>query len=154
VKSSFGAVFNGNTSASSGGAIQNDGGTVNMTSASFTDNHSTGSGGGAVRNTEGGTVGFTRTSFTGNSSTIGGAISTTSSVQVASSTFKNNHASQRGGAMFVDGDTTTLADRTTVTGNSADVDGGGIYLNVGSAFLLSGSTATRNIPNNCVNLAC
>jgi predicted outer membrane repeat protein len=157
ITSSFGATFRDNTAAGSGGALYSEGGQVTMVGASFSGNQelSGAGGGGAVRLTNGGGGSFTRTSFTGNSAGIGGAISTTDDFTLAGDTLSGNHASQRGGGIFVDFyATATLTGHTMITRNSAGISGGGIYLNIGTVILTGGSTVTGNTPNNCTNLTC
>lgn len=154
VTSQFGDTFRDNTAAGTGGAIFDGGDLLTMANASFSGNQSSSSGGGAVRVALLGTGSFTRTSFTGNTSTIGGAISATSTVNLGQVTMSGNHATQRGGGLFIDGHITTVADHTTITHNVADVAGGGIYLNNGTVILTGGSTVTANTPDNCVNVTC
>jgi predicted outer membrane repeat protein len=135
-----------------GGAIDNLGGVLTATFATFTDNDAT-IDGGAIWN-GGGTSSVGTSGFTGNfAADDGGAIATTRSLNLTSDTLSLNRANDDGGGIFVNGGTTSL-NRTDVFANSAGVTGGGIRRNSGSVSLTNGSLVTLNRPNNCSGFSC
>ncbi len=119
-------VANGNAGFSYGGAIYNNGGTVNITNSFFSGNHADNSLGGAIYNN--GTSNITNSTFSGNhadSSMFGGAggaiYNAVGTVNVTNSTFSGNYA-KTGGDIFNLG-TVTL--KNTILANSAS--GGNCY---------------------------
>ncbi len=92
-------------SASSGGAIQNQG-SLTITRSSFINNHSNDDAG-AIINFATGTVSISNSTFSGNStSNDGGAIRSTGTLTITSSTFANNTAGIAGGSVRNDGSMT------------------------------------------------
>ncbi len=119
-------VANGNAgSSNSGGGIDNDGGSVNITGVTFSGN-SADSGGGIFNNSGSGmsstVAGCT---FSGNSAgSAGGGIYTRGALTITNCTFSGNSATSFGGGMYNRG-TVTLTNNTFL-GNSAG-NGGGMY---------------------------
>jgi predicted outer membrane repeat protein len=135
-----------------GGAIDNFGGVLSATFATFTGNDAD-SDGGAIWN-GGGASSVGNSGFTGNfADDDGGAIATTKSLSLASDTLSLNRANDDGGGIYVTGGTTTL-NRTDVFANSAGDTGGGIRDAGGTVSLTNGSLVTLNRPNNCSGFFC
>ena len=115
--------------AVSGGAIHNDnGGTVNIESCTFTNNTATyyieGCKGGAISNPNG-YVTMTESTLTNNSAFNGGAIDTKDQIKITRSTFINNNAIWAGGAIQGSNKKITIY-YSTFTDNFAMM-GGAIY---------------------------
>ena len=123
-------IFDGNTASGNGGALAIDGTDgVSLTGNTFTNNVATGHGG-AVHVTQSTAITTTGNIFDGNQALWGGAIALAhvdgwSSSQDA---FNINLATERGGAVMMEGVAGELADITDAafTGNSAE-SGGGLY---------------------------
>ena len=117
-------TFTDNTAGTDGGAICNKGGTVNVTSSSFTNNTSSGeyNGGGAIFNYYSGSLTINSCTFTANTATTnGGAINVTAAtLKVTNSTFTNNTASGDGGAIYDigTGSESTIINFNRIVGNS------------------------------------
>ncbi|MBI4672562.1 MAG: DUF11 domain-containing protein [Chloroflexi bacterium] len=109
-----------------GGAVYNEGGTVELTGTILFDNHATtGSSGGAIINWDG-DVTVTSSVFQLNTAEgDGGAIFSFGTLTVANSVFFENRADSTGGAIF-NSFTTAVVD-TTFSENIAAGDGGAIY---------------------------
>ncbi len=136
-----------------GGAIDNYGGTVNITTCTISDNTAVTEGGG-IRN-ENGTVTITESTISGNTSDNGGGIgnysTTGSTVEVIRSTIYNNHATsggnQYGGGIISNGGTLTL-NNSTISGNDAVSGGGGIIDGGAATITISQCTITGNTSTN------
>ena len=126
-----------------------------MNGGSFTNNRATQ--GGAIDNEWYGWV--TGTVFRHNeASADGGAFYSGYLSWVSDATFGENHAGSYGGAIFNESSesfglpaTTTVA-RSRIVGNSAAIDGGGLYNQTGnppSQLPLTNSVVTDNYPDNC-----
>lgn len=117
------STFSGNSAGAHGGALFASSGTGSVTITSTT-----------------GTSSFTTNSTTG----YGGAIYATNTVDITGATFDQNHAdtaSQRGGAVHVQGTLGTFTN-CTITNNTAAGQGGG--LNSLSAITINNSTISGN----------
>ena len=154
-------TFNGNGAEGSafsggGGGISQNGGTLTVTGCTFTNNFA-GERGGAVfvGNAASGTPGAVSDStFTGNNAHLGGAICTFSNLDVSRSTFAANSAGNNdnflgsGGAFGVQNGTTNITN-CTISGNSSENSGGGIYnhgtANLTNTTITSNSVARTNI---------
>ena len=161
VNSGVSATFDGFTIANGftledGAGIYNDGGTVNVTNGTFSNNQafsSPGTGGGISNNS--GTVNVTNGTFSGNSATSGGGISNNGpgTVKVANSTFSNNYGvritlgfppSVDGAAISNKGGTVEVT-TSTLSGNDAGGgSGGGIYNGEGGTVKVTNSTLSGN----------
>ena len=110
--------------AGGGGALFNNGGTVTITSSTFTANTVNGFGGGAIRN--GGTLNIVNSTFTENTATV---------------------ASQGGGAILIDSGAVNITGSTFSGNSSQNTDGGGAIYHRGGGELLSitDSTFSNNI---------
>jgi predicted outer membrane repeat protein len=134
-----------------GGAIYNVAGPLAVLDATFTGNDADGDGG-AIRAT-GSTSTVSGSTFSRNfADGNGGAISTTKSLNLVNDYISGNQADLNGGGIYVNGGSTSL-NKTDVIGNFAGA-GGGIYRNAGSVSLTNNSLVTANHPNNCVGLFC
>jgi len=124
-----------------GGAISNDGGTVNLTGCNFTNNE--GGDGGAIHTRDGGTATLTGCTFTNNIATgnSGGAIYNLGSrTSLTDCIFEGNLAVNWGGAIFNEGTlygAILTVDNCTFINNKVDADGGAIHNDGGSVFLTS-----------------
>jgi hypothetical protein len=127
-----------------GGAIDNEGGTVTVLGSTFSGNSAVYAGGiydgdgGAISN-NGGTISFN-----------GGTVT------VANSTFSGNSAARGGGsgdtglggAIFNEGGTVTVLN-STLSGNSADGHGGGIESILGGTTTLTNTILASSTNGNC-----
>ena len=122
--------FSNNTSTNLGGAICNgSSSTLNISNSSFDANSGGSTGGGAIYNEGNSTI--TNNSFTNNSATSGGAVYNRGTISSYSETYTTNSAST-GGAIYNDaGGILTLTD-SSFTNNTASVKGGAIYSNGGT----------------------
>jgi predicted outer membrane repeat protein len=137
---------------SDGGAIDNDGGGLTVSFASFAGNTAEDDGG-AIEN-DGGTATVSNSGFTSNSAEDdGGAIDTTRPLNLSGDTISRNRADDEGGGIRVHGGATSL-NMTVIFGSSAGDDGGGIYLKSGTVSLANRSLVTVNQPDNCTGLSC
>lgn len=108
-----------NTVVKDGAGIYNRGGSVAVTAATFSDNDAV-ERGGAIFTTGGGVV------------------------AVAASDMLTNTAGTRGGAIFNDGGPLVISD-TTISGNMATQDGGGLFLELPTGMTtIDGSTISLN----------
>jgi predicted outer membrane repeat protein len=114
------SVFHHNFGNNDGpGVIRNKGSALStIDNSHFSGNQNNGFRGGAIANNAG-TLIIRRSSFTGNRAYYGGAISTEASLKLIDSTITGNTADFDGGGIYVDGITPTLI-RTPVTGNTPD----------------------------------
>jgi CSLREA domain-containing protein len=142
--------------SNAGGAIANAG-TVRGVEVTFAANmgppgdEDWATGGAILNDGPGSSLDFRRTSFTGNRGANGGAIHTTGSfstppratIQIADSSFTDNHAVQIGGAVLANSSTDLTFVNTTFSGNSAGL--GGALGNDGGCFIaLHHCTVTGN----------
>jgi hypothetical protein len=80
--------------------------------------------------------------------TDGGALYNQSTAgEVSRSTFTDNHATDKGGAIYNDLGANLTLRRSTVQSNTAGLAGGGVF-NAGT-ITTPGSTITGNTPDNC-----
>jgi hypothetical protein len=140
------STFTGNT-ASNGGAISNSAGaTASIANSGLKDNTTTSVGGGAIMNF--GTLNVSGTSVNGNHAPInGGGLNTQPSgvSHISSSSFVNNTSGGLGGGFANLG--TTVVTGTEVRLNTG-TSGGGIATG-NSNFTLHASVVQDNTPNNC-----
>ena len=115
-----------------GGAIENDGGTLEVVATTFTGN--SGRNGGAIYNNSldsgiAPTLWITDSAFYNNSARASGGVLTNGDgvATVDGSTFAGNNADARGGAIRLGNGSVTLRN-STISGNRAD-EGGAIYTN-------------------------
>ncbi|HUC20769.1 MAG TPA: choice-of-anchor Q domain-containing protein, partial [Candidatus Polarisedimenticolaceae bacterium] len=80
--------------------------------------------GGAVDN-ELGSISIINSTFTENEGEFGGAISNAGNLNIAHSTFNDNHSVETGGAIETDAGTLIMVN-STLSGNTTDGDGGGL----------------------------
>ena len=136
-----------------GGAIDNYGGTVNITTCTISGNTAADEGGG-IRN-ENGPVTITESTISGNTSDVGGGIASRNngSVDVIRSTIYNNNATSGGsnfggGILCVTG--TLNVTNSTVSGNNAIGGGGGIIdgTTIATNITITQCTITGNTSTN------
>lgn len=168
------AMFTGNTAAggsggsAEGGAIYLAGGTSTWTSVSFSGNvaaatgaNSYASGGGAavfgaltVTGASSFSANIARVASGGSFGAQGGAIAFEGETFSFAGTASNNSATTQGGALWIDGAATVsnaLLSRNTVSSvQSANDGGGGMYLSLGAALSMSGTTLTANSTSGAV----
>ena len=89
---------------------------------------------------------FVDSHFSGNQAgTVGGALRLSNALASADgSTFDANHA-QRGGAVHLVGTSLLLASNSTLSGNTADLEGGGIWAGDGTGVGLRSATIADNV---------
>ena len=138
-------TVSGNSASSSGSGAGITGATVALTDSTVSGN-SAAFGGGINAST----VTLTRSTVSGNSAgTAGGGIYAGLSVTLDNSTLSGN-SSDWGGAVYQGGGTTLHSTNSTITGNSATTEGGGIWT-AGAATLrntiIAGNTAPTG--DNC-----
>ncbi|MDQ3911298.1 MAG: CSLREA domain-containing protein [Actinomycetota bacterium] len=99
-----------------GGGIVNDGGTLTVTSSTFSGNNA--NVGGGIANIDGGALMVTNSTFSGNGAVAGGGIANDGTLTVTNSTFSSNGADLGGGIQnaFVATATATLSN--TILANS------------------------------------
>jgi hypothetical protein len=140
--------FVGNTATDTagftgGGAIYNNGGTLNVIDCQFMNNSSAHDAGAVDSGVQGGQLNIRDSTFTGNTGLFGGALWASTSLSLSGSTFSNNSA-QAGGAVF--GSTSLSLSSSTFSNNSAD-QGGGFFVFGGtanvSACTFTGNTASQ-----------
>ena len=127
-----------------GGALWNNGGTVNITDVAFANNPG-GAAPGVVSNT-GGTLTMTDVSFTDDQAGLGGALFTHSGTVVGNDvTFEDNSTGCcNDGAIYLLGGTVSFTNSTVVgNGGSASI-GGGIH-NGGARLTLTNDTLSGNV---------
>jgi hypothetical protein len=128
-----------------GGGLFNNGGTVTITSSTFSGNGGHAFGGGLYNNADG-TLTLTNSILSGNSASDGGGIykTTGGTVTITHSTIVNNVGSAIGGGIVnPGGGTVTIADSTIASNRSFDPGGGGGIRNSGS-LTITNSTFSGN----------
>jgi predicted outer membrane repeat protein len=173
------STFTSNDTADSGGAIRHGGGTATITSTTIADNSAGTTGGGIAGgflaapsivfittsvisgNTsgqEGGGGAFATATITdsrvfGNtSSTFGGGLHFGDSSTVTGSTLNDNQATFGGGiANRGNSGAVVTIINSTISGNAATADGGGLYVDIGGTFDLENATVTNNIADSDAN---
>lgn len=134
-------ISNGVNPASSpiaGGAVFVEG-TLDMNNMEFISNtDATGRGGGAINNSADSMLRIENSTFTNNSETStspntgGGAINNSAAAYVGNSTFLNNSSGSQGGAIYNNGQNSSLESFNNTYGqNTATNEGGAIYSNDG-----------------------
>ena len=142
------STISGNSAADDGGGINNAFGKVFVDHSTISGNEAQDDGGG-LHNLSG-TVTITFSTISGNRSIDwgGGVSNLGGTIVIRTSTLTANTASDQGGGLVnVDG-TVTVADRSIVSGNHAEDDGGGLA-NYG-ANTLNVQATTLNIDNSSV----
>jgi CSLREA domain-containing protein len=138
-----GSLFQGNISTNSGGAIWNTNMLV-MTDSSLVDNHADNEGGAIVNAFHSGTL--DNVTFQGNSAPNGGAIYNDRADLVVRRSRLEDNAAGRGGGVYASGFgdplPTVEIDDSVFDGNTADVQGGGLF--TFGTDTLSGDTFTGN----------
>ncbi len=133
------SVLSNNSAVYYGGAIYNQGGTLNVSFTTFANNTATYGLGGAIDNS--GTLNVANSTFTGGVAFEGGAIDNKAgSLTVTTSTFDSNTAIQ-GGAIF--NNATARISGTTLSNNVA-FQGGAIANDLTSTLMLTNSTIAGN----------
>jgi polymorphic membrane protein len=137
-------AFSLNTAVNGGGAIWNDGGTVDVKASSFDQNQATdfNSFGGAIGSSAAATLTITNSTFNDNSAGNGGALGNNGIASAKLSTFFGNVALNLGGAIYNSNNLTV--DHSTLTGNQAGSAGGGLT-HQGVLLTLTASTVNGNL---------
>ena len=132
------------SSLNGGGALWNDGATVEIADVAFANNP--GGPVGGVLSTSGGTVNLTNVSFTNDQAAIGGALYTHYGTVTGNGvTFEDDGTSCCGfGAVYLLGGTVTLTNSTVVGSGGASSIGGGIH-NGGGTLTLTNDTLSGNV---------
>jgi hypothetical protein len=141
------SVFSDNSAAGhfAAGAIFIDGGTLTVVRSTFSGNFTTalGESGGAIVTRTSATI--SDSTFTGNGASLGGAISASGALTVTGSTFSDNAATM-GAAIHIKGPgAVTAIVNSTISGNTAQVLGGGVFNSAGNTLAVDNSTITLNI---------
>ncbi len=135
-----GSTLSDNTALNFGGAIYNYiGGTVNITGSTLSRNHA-GFNGGAIGN-NGGTVNITNSTLSGNDAPDGSAILNGGTLNITGSTLSGNNAHD-GGAIYNDGPEVSITS-STLSDNDVNNNGGAIYSS-GGALNITSSTLSDN----------
>lgn len=116
------SVVSGNSAGENGGGIYNDG-TLILSDSTVNDNRG-GVGGGGLLNSSFGTLDLRSSVVSGNNAQYGGGVSNNGLLDIVRSTIGSNSASF-GGGLALGGGKTNIED-TTIAGNTASGDGGGI----------------------------
>jgi CSLREA domain-containing protein len=127
-----------------GGILLNIGGTLKVSSSTFSGNHSNFEGG-AIHNI-GGTLEVNNSTFSGNRAEFGGGIVSEfhSTLKVSNSTFSDNRAQFGGGGIWNDrAESTVTVSNSTLSGNSS-FRGGGISNVGGGTLTVTNSTFSGN----------
>jgi fibronectin-binding autotransporter adhesin len=133
-------VFSGNAAVYYGGAIYNSGGTLVVSNSTFTNNTAPYGLGGAIDND--GTAIISNSTFTGGSAYEGGAIDNKGgSLSITNSDLESNTGTL-GGAIFNNA-TATITD-STIANDSTSFDGGGIANDLGGTMTIVNSTIAFN----------
>ena len=138
-----------NSTRFSGGAVCNLGGEVTIENSVFKSNHAKNDGG-AVNNIQSGEMTISESMFVENSSGRGGAIyNENSQLTITQSDFLRNTSTGSGGGIGVEhsgspADNLLTIANSTIEGNSARIDGGGIDLHSSTASI-SGTTISHNV---------
>jgi hypothetical protein len=135
-----GSTLSGNTGNDSG-AIFN-GGILTVTSSTLSSNTASSGGGGAIFNTNGGILTVLGSTLRDNAAQVGGAIYNIATVTVNSSTLSGNTAASDGGGIHNSTGSIRVTN-STLSGNTAASNGGGI--STGNGFIaLTNSTLSGN----------
>ena len=130
----------------SGGGLRNDGGTVEVSGSTFSDNLA-GDYGGAIVNGTGGTLEVSDSTISGNhAADTGGGIANRGTLIVSGSTISGNNGDFDGGGIYNEGGTVDVVN-STVSGNDGGMFGGGGILSHGGAVDVVNSTISGNISN-------
>ena len=141
----------GNSEGSTGGGMQNNGGSPTAANCNFTANFAEIGGGGMFNS---GNTTVTSCSFSGNLAERGGAMhsSTSATIVVSDCLFIDNAANNWGGAVYNDGGSVTISDclfsGNTVFGPSEVLwlGGGGMYNNGGSPWVVNCTFVGNSTP--------
>ncbi|GAB3831582.1 right-handed parallel beta-helix repeat-containing protein [Kribbella italica] len=142
----------GNTTAADGGGVANGGQRVSLERLVIQDNRATGNGGGVASD---GSGDFTllESALSANTAASGGGLANEAdgALRVVRSTIWNNSArtsaeedSGLGGGVYGLGDAEATYENTTITGNYAQVRGGGLYIDSDSSVRVVSSTIAQN----------
>ncbi len=113
-------------SATIGGGIRNLFGIVSL-ELSTVNNNSAGTSGGGIENSGGGMIIGRTKILTNTSGFTGGGVSNFASLDLSHSAVYGNTASLQGGGLYNSGQAALSLINTTVTNNTAGIEGGGIY---------------------------
>ena len=131
-------------SATYGGGIYNDGGTMTVTGSTISKNNATDVGGGIFNND--GTMTVTDSTISENNATnYGGGIANGGTMTVVDSTISGNSATNAPGGGIANGGTMTVTD-STISDNNSAASGGGIYNSANMTVTdstISGNSATN-----------
>jgi len=130
-----------------GGAIGNDGGTLNLSYLTFSDNTATGGYGGGIGNAVAatGSVSLSYTTLSGDTAGYGGAISNGAAMTITNSTMSNEGAAY-GGAVQNAGSLTLT--NTTLSNNQSLNAGGGVYNTDGTLTAVNVTIAGNSVDIN------
>ena len=153
-------IMNGKPLDSSGGAIFNNGGTLNANHITFSGNNvscirTCGIFGGAIFNTNSGTANIVNSTFVGNTANNdgkGGAIyNNAGTLTVTNSSFNNNSSANDGGAI-ANANGTVYIINSTISGNSADSALGGVStIGASATTVIKNSIIANNSGGDCAN---
>jgi hypothetical protein len=141
-------IANAQSLTGEGGAIENNGATLTVSSCTFTGNSAPGGEGGAIVN--GATLTLTNSILYGNSAGSGGGIANGGTATVINSTLANNSAGSGGGIQ--NSGILTLTNSTLYNNQATNGNGGGIanfgFNNFPGTLTLTNSTLSSNSANN------
>ena len=138
-------------SAEQGGGIDNDAGTMELINTTISDNQAT-SGGGGIANVGGAaaSASLTNSTIRDNSASHGGGLSNDGTMTLDDSTVSGNEASSNGGGLSNDNGGMVELTGSTINGNSTGSNGGGIFNDPNSRVTLTNSTVSDNSTNTTV----
>ena len=135
------STISGNSRTGDGGGISNAG-TINVSNCTIANNNATYNNGGGIYNGGSASITLSGSRITGNSAGFGGGIFNNGSLTVTNSTLSGNSAQTDGGGIFNRGKGTLTLANSTITGDSAQTSGGGIFNN--GTLTLSASTVSNS----------
>ena len=143
------AEINGN-SATNGAGVYVNSGTMEMTGGTISNNTATNSGGGIYFNSSSSTLTISdKAEINGNSATSGGAgiYITSGTMTMTGGTISSNTADYGGGIYKTGTGLLKISNTAKIDGNSSTADGGGIYIDSGTATM-TGGTISNNTATN------
>jgi hypothetical protein len=135
-----------------GAGVNIQGGSVELNGCTVSGNTSPGSFGGGIYNS--GTLDLIESTVSGNSANGGGGIyNDGGTLRLSNSEISENTATGGGGIYNFFSSATVVFDAASrVSGNTASLNGGGIYNTGGTVTLVSSANVSGNTPNNCAGM--
>lgn len=136
------STITGNSTAYSNAGVYNYHGTIMVTDSTISSNHAAQGGGGIAHNDVAAPCTITNSIIADNDADYGGGMYTIVPTRISGSVLSNNRATLRnGGALSVQTGTTTVVG-STFTGNTTNLDGGAIFVNINDMASVSVANST------------